>query len=402
VDAVHSSAELSIIVPTFNERENVAELTDRLRQCLEHRSWEVIFVDDDSPDGTADLVRELAAVDWRVRCIQRIGRRGLSSACIEGMLATSAPYLAVIDADLQHDERLLPKMLDTLKQGEADIIVGSRYAPGGDISEWNPGRARISRFATRLSRGLVPEDLTDPMSGFFMMRRSVFIDTVRELSAIGFKILTDLFASFPQPLRFKELPYRFRHRHAGKSKLDSLVAWDYAMLLLDKRIGRSVPVRLLAFSTVGAMGAAVHIAIISLLFQFPLTFVTGQAIATLCAMTFNFAVNNILTYRDRRLRGLRWLRGWVSFALACSVGGLVNVCVASFFYRMNPAWFAAAIAGVIVGGTWNYTVTMIFTWGRLQPGGVASALDRNLRLRSASVRHHLQPSDYSGDPSRRT
>jgi dolichol-phosphate mannosyltransferase len=241
---MHAGPELSIIVPTFNERENVVELTDRLRQCLEHRSWEVIFVDDDSPDATADRVREIAADDCRVRCIQRIGRRGLSSACIEGMLATSAPYLAVLDADLQHDERLLPKMLDTLKQDEADIVVGSRYAPGGDIGDWDRGRARISRLATRLSRGLVPKDLTDPMSGFFMMRRSVFVGTVRQLSAIGFKILIDLFASFPQPLRFKELPYRFRRRHAGESKLDSVAAWKYVMLLLDKHIARCIPVRL--------------------------------------------------------------------------------------------------------------------------------------------------------------
>jgi dolichol-phosphate mannosyltransferase len=369
VDAVHSSPELSIIVPTFNERENVAELVDRLRQCLDHGSWEVIFVDDDSPDGTAGLVRELAADDWRVRCIQRIGRRGLSSACIEGMLATAAPYLAVIDADLQHDERLLPKMLDTLRRGEADIVVGSRYAPGGDIGEWNPGRARMSRLATRLSRGLVPEDLADPLSGFFMMRRSVFIDTVRRLSAIGFKILTDLFASFPRPLRFKELPYRFRHRHAGKSKLDSAAAWDYGMLLLHKWIGRFPLVRLLAFSTVGAMGAAVHIAVLALLLQFRLTFVKGQAIATLCAMTCNFTVNNSFTYRDRRLRGSQWLRGWASFTLACSVGSLANVCVASFLYRSDPAWVPASIAGIVVGAIWNYTATMTFTWGRFRELG---------------------------------
>jgi len=243
MDRLQSGPELSIIVPTFNERENVVELIDRLSQCLEHRSWEIVFVDDDSPDGTADLVRQIAVDDCRVRCLQRIGRRGLSSACIEGMLATSAPYLAVIDADLQHDERLLPKMLDTLKQGEADIVVGSRYAPGGDIGEWDAGRARISRLATRLCRGLVPEDLADPMSGFFMMHRSVFLEAVRGLSGIGFKILMDLFASLPRPLRFKELPYRFKRRHAGESKLDSAVAWDYAMLLLDKRVGHFIPLR---------------------------------------------------------------------------------------------------------------------------------------------------------------
>jgi dolichol-phosphate mannosyltransferase len=363
--AVRSGPLLSIIVPTFNERGNVAELIARLAACLGERSWEVLFVDDDSPDGTADVVREHAEADSRVRCLQRIRRRGLSSACIEGMLATTAPYLAVIDADLQHDERLLPQMLDILVQGETDIVVGSRYAPGGDIGDWDARRARMSRLAVRLSRVLVPAELTDPMSGFFMMRRAVLEGSVRSLSAIGFKILTDVFASYPQPLRFKELAYSFRQRQAGESKLDSVTAWDYAMLLLDKLIGRWIPVRFLAFSIVGAVGVGVHFAVLSLLFQgLHRSFVVGQAAATLSAMTFNYAVNNVLTYRDMRLRGRRWLRGWVSFVLACSIGGFANLGVASTVYGLGRGWFPAAIAGILVGAVWNYAVTMILTWGR--------------------------------------
>jgi dolichol-phosphate mannosyltransferase len=244
--AARSGPELSIIVPTFNERDNVAELVERLAACLGERSWEVMFVDDDSPDGTAEVLRDLAAADSRVRCLLRLRRRGLSSACVEGMLASTAPFLAVIDADMQHDERLLPQMLDRLKQDDIDIVVGSRYAPGGGIGDWDAGRARMSRLAVRLSRVLVPAELTDPMSGFFMMRRSVLTASVHRLSAIGFKILTDLFASSPKPLRFAELPYRFGLRRAGESKLDSVTAWDYIMLLLDKLIGRWIPVRFLA------------------------------------------------------------------------------------------------------------------------------------------------------------
>jgi dolichol-phosphate mannosyltransferase len=367
--AVHIHAlrgpELSIIIPTFNECGNVAELVQRISRCLAQRSWEIIFVDDDSPDGTADLAREIASQDARVRCIQRIGRRGLSSACVEGMLASSAPYLAVIDADLQHDERLLPTMLDTLKQDDLEIVVASRYAPGGDIGDWDASRARISRLATRFSRVLVPKELTDPMSGFFMMRRSVFTSAVRKLSAIGFKILSDLFASSPQPLRFTELPYRFRLRNAGESKLDSVIVWDYAMLLLDKSIGRMVPVRFLAFSIVGTLGMAVHFAVlIVLLKSLHRSFVESQAIAVLCAMTFNFAVNNVLTYRDMRLHGAQWLRGWLSFVLACSIGGLANVGLASSIYRSDHEWVPAAIAGILVGAVWNYAVTRILTWGR--------------------------------------
>jgi dolichol-phosphate mannosyltransferase len=363
--APRGGPELSVIVPTFNERDNVAELVRRLVSCLGERSWEVVFVDDDSPDGTADLVRELAGADGRIRCLQRIGRRGLSSACVEGMLASSAPYLAVIDADMQHDERLLPQMLDTLKRGETDIVVGSRYAPGGGIGDWDARRARMSRIAMRLSRVLMPGDLTDPMSGFFMMRRSVLTDSVHRLSAIGFKILADLFASSPKALRFEELPYRFEVRRAGESKLDSLSAWDYAMLLLDKLIGRFVPVRFLAFSIVGAAGVAVHFLALSVVYQgLHRSFVVGQASATLCAMTFNFAVNNVLTYRDMRLKGRRWLKGWLSFVLACSIGGFANLGVAYTLFGMGHGWFPAAIAGILVGAVWNYAVTMMFTWGR--------------------------------------
>ncbi len=363
--AARGAPELSIIVPTFNEYENVAALVDKLKACLAGQRWEVIFVDDDSPDGTAARVRELAAEEPRVRCIQRLGRRGLSSACIEGMLSSSAPFLAVLDADLQHDERLLPRMLEELKRGGADIVVASRYAPGGGIGDWDAGRARMSRIATRLSRILVPADLSDPMSGFFMVRRAAFESAVRDLSAIGFKIMADLFASAPQPLRFVELPYQFGPRNAGRSKLDSVTAWDYGMLLLDKLIGHVVPVRFVAFSIVGALGVAVHFSVLTLLFRLlDARFINGQAVATLCAMVFNFAVNNALTYRDTRLRGAKWLRGLASFVLACSIGGFMNLGVAQFLYGMHVAWFLAAIAGIVVGAVWNYAVTMLLTWGR--------------------------------------
>jgi dolichol-phosphate mannosyltransferase len=359
--------ELSVIVPTFNERGNVAELADRIANCLSGSNWELVFVDDDSPDGTADLVRQLAARDSRIRCVQRIGRRGLSSACVEGMLASSAQYLAVIDGDLQHDERLLPNMLAELKRGDTEIVVGTRYALGGGTGEWAAARRRLSRFGTRLSRLLVPETLSDPMSGFFMLRRSVFEGAMRRLSNIGTKILMDLFASSPKTLQFKELPYTFRPRHSGESKLDSLTAWEYAMLVLDKMFGHIVPVRFVAFCIVGALGVGVHFSILSTLLHFGQTgFLTAQASATVCTMSFNFAVNNVLTYRDKRLRGLRWLRGWLSFNIACSLGACMNVGLATYVNDISGVWYLAAFAGIAVGAIWNYAVTKRLTWSRSQ------------------------------------
>ncbi len=205
-DSVASATvELSVIVPTFNERDNVREVVSRLDHCLRGKAWEVIFVDDDSPDGTAAQIREIAQRDPRVRCIQRIKRRGLSSACVEGMMSSSSPYLAVIDGDCQHDEGLLPRMLELLESGDADLVVGSRYMNGGGIGRWDESRARMSRFATRLSRSVIKHDLSDPMSGFFAIRREVLEAAVRDLSGVGFKILLDLVASSPGTMRLKEV-----------------------------------------------------------------------------------------------------------------------------------------------------------------------------------------------------
>jgi dolichol-phosphate mannosyltransferase len=357
------SIELSVIVPTFNERDNVRELVGRLARCLSPQGWEVIFVDDDSPDGTADAVRDLAWEDARVRCLQRIDRRGLATACIEGMLASSAPFVAVMDADLQHDETLLPRMLDVLKQEDLDIVVGSRYAAGGGSVGLDPARLRASRLATRLSRGLVPAELSDPMSGFFMLPRRTVDSVVRRLSGIGFKILLDIFASAPKPLRFKELPYEFRTRHAGVSKLDSQALWDYAMLLADKLFGRFIPVRFVSFILVGGIGVVVHMAVLTILLNnLKLAFVTSQAAATLVAMTSNFALNNVITYRDMRLKGWAWVRGWVSFTVACSIGAVANVGVAQYLFQMDTTWFMAGLAGILVGAVWNYVITLVYTW----------------------------------------
>src|SRR5580704_751769 len=297
-----SGPELTVIVPTFTEIQNVAEVVERLRRCLAGESWEVIFVDDDSPDGTSDAVRELARSDRRVRCLQRIDRRGLSSACIEGMLASSSPYLAVMDGDLQHDERLLAQMLRALRSSDLDIVIGSRYMTGGSLGDFDASRAGMSRFATRLSHIVVPASLTDPMSGFFMLRREVFTAANRKLSAIGFKLLVDLFASSPRPLRFLELPYGFRTRTAGESKLGTAVVWDFGMLLIDKTFGHVVPARFFAFTMVGLLGVGVHLLVLAgFLKVVHGSFVTGQTIATTVAMVVNFTVNNALTYSDQRL-----------------------------------------------------------------------------------------------------
>ncbi len=356
--------EISIVVPTFSEADNLAELYARISAALGAESWELIVVDDDSPDGTADLVRGLANRDQRVRCIHRIGRRGLATAVIEGALSSSAPFVAVMDADLQHDETLLPVMLNELRSRELDIVVGSRYVAGGGTGDWEEGRRRISRVAGRLARGLVPESLNDPMSGFFAVRSEALRGAARGLSGYGYKILLDLFVSSDRPLRFAEIPYTFKPRLRGESKLDSLVAWEYLMLLVDKRIGHIISPRLLFFAIVGGTGVAIHYLVLSTMYLgLGLPFTAAQLTGTVLAMTSNFFLNNLFTYRDQRLRGVKLLRGLLSFYAVCGLGALANIGVAAYAFSQQIQWALSALAGIVVGTLWNYLATARYTWG---------------------------------------
>jgi dolichol-phosphate mannosyltransferase len=356
--------EISIIVPTFSESENISELHSRLRKVLANESWELIFVDDDSPDGTADLARSLSDTDPRVRCIQRIGRRGLSTAVVEGILSSSAQLVVVMDADLQHDETIVPAMINEVRSRGLDIVVGSRYIAGGGTGDWDERRKTVSRIAGRLAKGLVPENLNDPMSGFFAVRAQVVRDAARHLSGYGYKILLDLFVSAGRPLRFAEVPYTFKPRVHGQSKLDSLVAWEYLMLLMDKRIGHIIAPRLLFFLLVGGSGVALHYLVLSSLFLgLGVSFTVAQLVGTVCAMTSNFFLNNLFTYRDQRLRGLKLVRGLLSFYAVCGMGALANIGIAAYAFSANIEWALSAAAGIVVGTLWNYLATARFTWG---------------------------------------
>jgi dolichol-phosphate mannosyltransferase len=355
--------QLSVIVPTFNERDNVTTLFRRLEAALAGVAWEVIFVDDNSPDGTSDVVRGLAGEDARVRCIRRIGRRGLSGACIEGILACSAPYAAVIDADLQHDETQLPKMLGLLQNGEADLVVGSRYIEGGSADSFNKQRAGASQLATEVAKRLLRVKIADPMSGFFMIRRDRFDQLAPQLSTQGFKILLDVVATARGSLRIREIPYTFGSRLHGESKLDSMVALDFLGLVLAKLTNDVVSLRFLMFAMVGSQGLLVHFAALYIaLAGFDLPFPEAQACAALCAMTSNFVLNNFLTYRDQRLKGLAVLRGLLLFYLVCSVGLLANVGVAFSVYDQEPIWWLAGAAGALMGVVWNYAMSGLFVW----------------------------------------
>ncbi|RXH15368.1 glycosyltransferase family 2 protein [Bradyrhizobium guangzhouense] len=363
----HSQAqegpELSVIVPTFNERDNVTVLYRRLEATLVNVAWEVVFVDDNSPDGTWDVVRELAQKDSRVRCIRRIGRRGLSGACIEGILASSAPYAAVIDADLQHDETQLPKMLLLLASDKADLVVGSRYIEGYKSEGFNKQRAGASALATEVARKMLRVEIADPMSGFFMVRRDRFEQLAPKLSVHGFKILLDLVATAHGSLRAVEIPYTFGARQHGESKLDSMVALDFLGLVLAKLTNDIVSLRFILFAMVGGIGLVVHLTTLFIALQLiKVPFAEAQAAGAIVAMTTNFVMNNFLTYRDQRLKGFAILRGLIMFYIVCSVGLLANVGVAFSVYDQEPIWWLAGMAGALMGVVWNYAMSGLFVW----------------------------------------
>jgi dolichol-phosphate mannosyltransferase len=357
------AAELAIIVPTFNEQQNIGLLVGLVEQALPDVAWEIVFVDDNSPDGTAEAARALAMADGRVRIVQRVGRRGLSSACVEGILATAAPYVAIMDADLQHDETVLRTMFARISQGDVDLVVGSRHAEGGGMGEWSETRQKMSAFATGLALRLTRTPISDPMSGFMMMRRDAFMRSLPHLSSVGFKILLDIAASAPTPLRIAEVPFIFRPRQHGESKLDSLVLWEYVQLLLDKSVGHVVPVRFFNFAMVGGSGVVVHFAILTTLFKlFGQSFAAAQTFATIVAITSNFLLNNMFTYRDQRLTGWALFRGWISFNLVCAFGAAANVGVADWLFEQKSYWALSALAGIMVSVVWNYVMSAFFTW----------------------------------------
>jgi dolichol-phosphate mannosyltransferase len=355
--------DLSVVVPTFNERDNVAKLYRKLEATLTGIAWEVIFVDDNSPDKTWEVVRDLAQHDSRVRCVRRIGRRGLSGACIEGILASSAPFAAVMDADLQHDETQLPKMLSLLQSGQAELAVGSRYVEGGSAESFDSKRAGFSTFATSIAKRVLGVAIADPMSGFFMIRRDKFEQLAPRLSTQGFKILLDVVATAHGELKTVEVPFTFGSRLHGESKLDSMVALDFLGLVLAKFTNDVISLRFLLFAMVGGTGLFVHlgtlfVALTVLNWPFP----EAQAAGALIAMTTNFVLNNFLTYRDQRLKGFALLGGLLAFYLVCSVGLFANVGVAFSVYDQEPIWWLAGAAGALMGVVWNYAMSGLFVW----------------------------------------
>ena len=371
--------QLAVILPTYRERANIAPMVARLDAALQGVAWEAIFVDDNSPDGTADEARRISLEDPRIRVIERIGRRGLASAAIEGMCSTAAPIVAVMDADQQHDPALLPQMLAAVEGGEYDLAYASRFAEGASTEAWGrPDRVKASGLANRIANKVTGVELSDPMSGYFMIRADTLRADAHRLSGVGFKILLDILATVDRPLKVKEFPLHFAARAEGESKLDQTVVFEFLVGLYDKWLGRIIPTRFALFGTVGAMGVAVQLGALWVLLKLiagerfvygnwseSAAFNTANTLAAIIAMTFNFILNNELTYSDKRLRGVGpVLRGWAQFALTCSLGLLTNVGSAAVLKTIGFPAVIAVIVGIVLGSVWNFALSSRFVWGK--------------------------------------
>ncbi len=357
--------QLTVVVPTYQERDNIRPLVALLEDALDGIDWEVVFVDDDSPDGTAREVRAVGREKANVRVHHRIGRRGLAGACIEGILSSVAPLVAVMDADLQHDETLLVQMFRALQDDPGlDLVIGSRKvedgSAGSGLSAW---RKWGSDRANALARRLLRITARDPMSGFFMIRRRAFNEVVLDLQKQGFKILADMLSAARGRWKVLELPYVFRERRHGASKLDSAVTLEFLGLLVSRMTGGLLPIRFVLFVMVGFSGVAVQLAVVRLVLAASAApFLVAQVVGVVSAMTSNFILNNMLTYRDRSLRGWEFLRGLLSFYAVCGVGAVANVGVAGSVFAVVPNWALASIAGAAIGALWNFWASLLVTW----------------------------------------
>lgn len=376
------SPTLSLIIPTYNEAENIQPLIERLTplltEALTDTGWELIFVDDNSPDHTAQVIHQIAKKDRRIRCLRRRNKRGLASACIDGFLASHSPYLAVMDADLQHDEYLLPKMLQAMQEDSLDMAVASRFTAMGSTGALNSKRSHLSQLANAMSRLCnTPDKLSDPMSGYFVFRRSRFEASFNQLYGEGFKILLDLLSSLPaqqgaslepqEKIRIREFPYHMNARHSGTSKMEAHVALSYGLMLLNKLAKGKIPHAFLMFTMVGLSGLVIHLSTLLMLKHIGFEhFTAAQSLATLTAMTSNFFLNNRITYREQRLHGKALLAGLLSFYCICSIGALINISFANFIDKMTGYWLLAGTVGAVVGAIWNYSMSANFTWTKSQ------------------------------------
>jgi len=351
---VRPAPEIGVVVTDVADRDDVARLVARLSHALAGLDWEVIFVGDAAADGAAAAARKLGETDSRVHGLRRVGRRGLAGACLDGMLASGARYLAVMES--HHDAALLAVMLDRLRKGGVDTVVATSRP-----TALQADTAR-TRWSAKIVQKMVGADLNDPMSRFFMIQRHAFEELVPALSSQSISILLDLLLASRGRLRIAELPSA-AFGGGQQAVLDPAMVFEFAGLVVARLSHDTVSIRFLMFCLVGLTGVGIHMAILRLgLLSAGLPFAAAQTAAAIGAMVWNFNLNNLFTYYDQRLTGRAFLSGLIRFQFICAIGAISNIGVASFIYNGDRNWWVAGLGGVLMGAVWNYAVTSVFVW----------------------------------------
>lgn len=356
---------LSIIVPTFNEKDNIKILISRIEEVFQGKNdnYEIIVVDDDSPDGTWHVVEELMVLKPHVRLYRRVDQRGLSSAVIQGFSMAKGDYLAVMDADLQHDETILPEMLKRCQN--ADLVIASRKAENGGIEDWSKKRQFVSWVASKMAIWVLKVQVSDPMSGFFMLSRESFNRCIQQLNPKGFKILLEIIHKL-KPTKIEEVGFVFKSRVHGESKLSAGVMLDYLISLYELKFGRVLPASFLQYCFVGALGVLVNMGVFELfyrLLKFPLN--SSVVMGITVAMLFNFILNDIWTFkRVKDNRFFSKIIKSIKFLGFCSIGALINYSVVAFLNQhFSFPVEINILSGIFVSTLWNYWSNRTFTWG---------------------------------------
>jgi len=359
----------SLVLPTYNEAENLPELLPKIGAVLKDIPHEIIVVDDDSPDKTWKVAREISEKQESVHVIRRVGRRGLSSAVIEGFMAAKGNVLGVMDADGQHDMELLPKLYAAIKGGKG-LAVGSRYIEGGGVGEWDERRHLLSRVATRMAQWLCKVHVNDPMSGFFAVKSTVINSILPQLNPMGFKILLDILVHAPRDLDVQEVPFTFSTRLHGESKLSKRVQLEFLEYLYDVVFGRYIPLVFVKYCVVGTLGVAVQLSayylfssvIAQSLDQSIHFFSIAVLLSIEVTILFNFLLNNAWTFSHAKLHGWQLIPGFAKYNVACAFGALANVAVSTFLYSIGTSELLSLIVGAGTGVVWNYTMSRLLTW----------------------------------------
>lgn len=354
---------LGIVVPVYNEAQNIDRLVGDLTGILAGQDWEVIFVDDNSPDGTAEVVRRHSFTNDRVRLVLRVADRGLGRAVVQGLLSAKADMLVVMDGDGQHAASVIPQLLAELEQGARDVVSAARaVSVEGAGQVLGPLRMTLSQIGNALCRAVLRRQVQDPLTGFFAIRRDAFLRVATRLGDPGFKILLDILSA-DRSLRHTEVPFDFAARREGSSKLDLFVVWQFATFLMSRLTRGVLPPAFIAFLLVGLSGLILHLAVLYSLIGLGVAFAAAHLGAILIATSSNYVLNNRLTFAERRLTGWRFLTGYLGYLALASVGIVASVSVATAAYgNLTQTVSLASMAGVAIDAVWKYTLTSRIVW----------------------------------------